>query len=94
MKKIANTLLISTLLIASTGGAFADSKNWSAAKKQQIEVNRNSDAGIGNGGERKYYGRWRATIYGEDGPMDRDPGGSEGVNQACSTGTAYYVSDC
>ena len=100
MKKIANTILISALVIASTGGAYAagnnarGGKNWTAEKSATIDRNRASNAGRGDGGERYYWGTWQFTLWGEDGPMDRDPGNSEGVNQACVSTLHPAYSDC
>lgn len=83
MSKIKTILVSFFCLILSMGIAAADSANWDAAKQAQMNVNRNSDAGDGNGGER--YNRrdgWRDTVDGEDGGWDRDPGNSKDHNQA------------
>ena len=50
-----------------------------------LEQTINSDAGRGNGGERKRSGEWVPTINGEDGGQDVDPGNSDGNNNACPT---------
>lgn len=80
--------------------ASADGKNWDAEKANQIDINRNSDAGMGNGGERvpkqgPDAGTWQPTWYGEDGPDDMDPGGSQDMNQACGdTTVSFATTDC
>ena len=83
MKKL---LLATTATIALSVAAFADNPNWDQSKANQIDRNRNSDAGIGNGGERyNPTDGWRETRDGEDGGWDRDPGNSGDHNQACDT---------
>ena len=85
--------------------AGADSGNWSAAKRDQINVNRNSNAGVGNGGEARLTrgpsGNWASTTFGEDGLYDRDPGRSQMHNRAANNddrpqsaaggGTGVYI---
>lgn len=81
-----NILRIGVITLALTlpaTGSFADGKNWSDDKANQVDANRNSDAGIGNGGERQRRGNWRPTLWGEDGPADVDPGNSGDHNNAC-----------
>lgn len=85
MKKILLASTCVTLALMAPAISMADSANWTAEKAAQVDANRNSDAGIGNGGERKVRGKWRATLWGEDGPMDVDPGNSGDHNQACSS---------
>lgn len=51
MKKILITSVAAALALGFAAPSFADGKNWDADKQYQIEVNRMSDAGIGNGGE-------------------------------------------
>jgi penicillin-binding protein 1A len=51
---------------------FADNPNWSPEKKQQVEQNRNSNSGLGNGGEARN-GR---SLRSELSPRDVDPGNS------------------
>lgn len=74
----------SAVVFSST--ADADSARWSAEKRDQVNVSRNSDAGVGNGGEARIglgpSDNWVGTTNGEDGWYDRDPGGSEGRNEA------------
>ena len=73
--------------------SLADSAGWDSAKADQIATNRHSDAGRGNGGERLMDGVWQETLYGEDGPMDRDPGNSAGNNKACG-GDKPSITSC
>lgn len=65
----------------------ADSPRWNYQKIDQIEINRNSNAGIGNGGEVRGdlnppHGPWHEATNGEDGLWDHDPGRSWGRNRA------------
>ena len=92
MKKF--TLLLSALVLAaSSGSVMADNANWSTQKARTVDANRNSDAGIGNGGERRIFsGNWVPTYYGEDGRRDIDPGNSRAHNQACTGGTQSETS--
>ncbi len=85
MKVITNIMIAGAMSILASA-AVADGKNWSAEKSEKIETNRESDAGRGNGGERYLDSLWQFTLFGEDGPMDQDPGASEGKNKACSGG--------
>lgn len=80
------------MLAASAGTVMADNANWSTDKADQVEANRNSDAGIGNGGERNFRGTWGPTIQGEDGRLDVDPGNSSNHNQACTGGSVADTS--
>ena len=80
-------VLSALALAASAGSVMADNPNWSAERAAEIDANRNSDAGIGNGGERVNAGNWSSTSRGEDGGLDVDPGNSGGNNQACTGGT-------
>ena len=83
MRKMLRMTLAMGLIVASTQAGLADGKNWTAEKAAQIDTNRTSNAGLGDGGERFFKGTWQGTIYGEDGPMDMDPGNSGSVNQVC-----------
>lgn len=95
MKKLTILALSSIVAFGISGPVFADSANWDADKASQIEDNRNSNAGIGNGGEKqKKNGDWTATKNGEDGGQDVDPGNSGDHNQACSGGGAPADTDC
>lgn len=88
MRKAILTGSLACLVAVVGSAAIADSFNWSTSKIARIESNRMSNAGIGNGGERKRRnGQWDNTAYGEDGIMDQDPGNSGAHNQAC-TGSA------
>ena len=80
--------VLGTLLFA--GSALAGKGNDKAPPGldklgTSLEATINSDAGIGNGGERKRRGDWVATRNGEDGGQEVDPGNSAGNNQACVT---------
>ena len=78
------TTLFATLVLSTA--ALADGPNWDADKERTIDRNRNSDAGVGNGGERyNPTDGWHPTRDGEDGGWDRDPGNSKEHNQACNT---------
>ncbi len=96
--KVITIIMIAGAMSIVASAAVADGKNWSSEKSAKIKVNRESNAGIGNGGERYFQDDWQATLYGEDGPMDRDPGGSEGMNQSCSdeglTATYFMETSC
>lgn len=85
MKKLLLTTIISGFAICVAAPSIGDGKNWSEDKAAQVEANRNSNAGIGNGGERKKDGEWQATVNGEDGGGDVDPGNSGDNNNACPT---------
>jgi hypothetical protein len=87
MKYFISTALAATLVVAAASVALADNPNWSEEKAAQVDANRNSDAGIGNGGERlRRNGTWGSTTNGEDGGQDVDPGNSSDHNQACTGG--------
>lgn len=76
MKKIFTSLVVATL-IATPAAVFADNPNWSEDKAGQVDQNRNTNSGLGNGGERqKNNGDWVATNKGETGGRDQDPGNS------------------
>jgi len=86
---------VSLSLVVTPILATADSANWSPEKAAAVDVNRNSDAGIGNGGERNHYRKgWIPTRWGEDGPADRDPGNSAGNNNACHEPGKYRDTSC
>ena len=51
MKYSISAALAAVLLVATTNVALADNPNWSADKAAQVEQNRNTNSGIGNGGE-------------------------------------------
>lgn len=51
MKYIMSTALAAALLTGSANVALADNPNWSAEKAAQVELNRNANSGLGNGGE-------------------------------------------
>jgi hypothetical protein len=94
MKYFISTALAATLVVAAASVALADNPNWSEEKAAQVDANRNSDAGIGNGGERlRRNGTWGSTTNGEDGGQDVDPGNSSDHNQACTGGTPSET-DC
>ena len=63
--------------------AVADNENWSEEKAATVEQNRNTDSGLGNGGERekKGGGCCRSTKNGELGGQDLDPGNSGAQDQ-------------
>lgn len=85
MTKFLKIAMTAALVVSFAAPSFADNANWSASKAKQIDANRNSDAGIGNGGERRRprNGQWLPTRYGEDGGLDVDPGNSGDNNNAC-----------
>lgn len=51
--------------------ALADSDNWSPSKQTEVDVNRNANSGLGNGGERRV-----GSIRTELADRDLDPGNS------------------
>ena len=89
MTKLFGLALTAALVVGVSTPIFADGKNWSAEKAATVDKNRNSDAGIGNHGERNFYGFWEDTLWGEDGPMDIDRGASSDHNQACPVGGVH-----
>ncbi|MBF9031199.1 hypothetical protein HKCCE3408_12425 [Rhodobacterales bacterium HKCCE3408] len=91
--KHLSLVLFTIAPFAAVTPALADNPNWSDAQAEHVDAARNSDAGIGNGGERHPTGEWVDTIYGEDGPQDVDPGRSGDRNRAC-TGGSYVATDC
>ncbi len=62
--------------VSAPSAINADNPNWSEAKKHQIEINREANAGKGNGGE--FRGRKTPSESGRD----LDPGNSGDHNQA------------
>ncbi|MEV8466679.1 hypothetical protein AB0T83_07810 [Fluviibacterium sp. DFM31] len=62
--------------VSAPAAIYADSANWSEAKKHQIEINREANAGKGNGGE--FGGEKTPSESGKD----LDPGNSGDHNQA------------
>jgi uncharacterized low-complexity protein len=50
-RMLALSAAASLLVVAAGSSAMADSANWDAEKRAQIEQNRTSDSGKGNGGE-------------------------------------------
>ena len=95
MKYFISAALAATLAVASASVALADGPNWTTEKATQVDENRNSNAGIGNGGERnRPNGVWQPTTYGEDGGWDVDPGNSGDHNQACTSDEAPATTDC
>ncbi|MGR3802534.1 hypothetical protein [Marinibacterium profundimaris] len=95
MKILHTTAVVAFISVSAISPVAADSANWSEEKAAKVDANRNSNAGIGNGGERKTdEGDWVATNNGEDGSRDVDPGNSAGNNQACSGGGSPSESSC
>ena len=95
MKYFISAALAATLAVASASVALADGPNWTEEKATQVDENRNSNAGIGNGGERiRRNGEWTATTNGEDGGQDVDPGNSGEHNQACTSDLTPSATDC
>jgi hypothetical protein len=73
-KKTVTLLVVA--IMASSGAAFADNANWTDEKAAQVDTNRNTDSGLGNGGEKqKNNGNWK-DIGKETNKNDVDPGNS------------------
>ena len=93
MTKVFGLALTAALVFGVSTPIFANGKNWSADKSTTVDRNRNSNAGIGNAGERFYNGVWEDTWWGEDGPLDLDPGASGDHNQSCLGDTGVHPRD-
>lgn len=73
MRTITLCAVVTSLLLSLPAPvALADSDNWSPSKRHQIERNRNSDSGLGNGGEKRL-----RDINKETNRTDLDPGRSD-----------------
>ena len=78
MKVVSASLAIFAFLVSA---ALADSINWSDEKKVQVSQNRDTNSGLGNGGEvQKSRTGWRSTGEETD-DTDDDPGNSGNNSQ-------------
>jgi hypothetical protein len=99
MKKalLTTSALVLGIALATSATAIAAGKKGAPPGLEKhgitLEQTINSDAGIGNGGERKVKGEWVPTINGEDGGQDVDPGNSGGNNNACPTPDGQVPAD-
>lgn len=83
MKKIMITVLVGLCVALFSMPVLADpkkeGKQWGTEKTNQMEINRNTNAGVGNGGE---YPGGSPSEHGEECVVDHDPGKSMGHNKA------------
>jgi hypothetical protein len=89
LKNVTTVITLSSTLVFA-GAALAGKGNGKepaglAKHGITLEQTINSNAGIGNGGERKRQENWIPTRNGEDGGQDVDPGNSGDNNNACPT---------
>ena len=66
MKKIIAVILTIGVIAVLSAPAMADSPNWDQTKIDQVEKNRNTNCGVGNGGEDKVVDGYR-SVPTEDG---------------------------
>jgi hypothetical protein len=74
-------LAVAAAVLVLPGLGLADSANWNDEKATQVDQNRNTNSGLGNGGEykNKITGNWESPPYlgnAELSPLDKDPGHS------------------
>lgn len=85
-RSVLAIVLVAGLAVTFSAVVLADSPNWSDSKRDRMNTNRNSDAGVGNGGEvritEQSSDNWAPAVSGEDGLYDSDPGNSSGRNRA------------